>query len=75
MLNLTTMVSLSTRSFEPATGHVERWNDHGAILYRKPIQGMILIWAWVGGLAFGLVSNTIEDKNWWRYPWKRSSTK
>jgi hypothetical protein len=75
LINLSTMASLSTRLIEPSTGHVEAWNDHGTILYRKPVQGVILIWAWVGALAFGLVGNTIEDKNWWKSPHRRSSAK
>jgi hypothetical protein len=64
VINLCTMASLSTRMPEAATAHIEAWNDHGTILYRTPLQGDILVWAWVGALIFGLVGNTIQDKDW-----------
>ena len=66
LVNLALMTSLSTRVPDPATSHIVAWNNHGAILYRTPLQSYLLVWAWLGGLVFGLVARTIEDKNWWR---------
>ena len=66
LVNLATMASFSTRTPDPMTFHTQPWDDHGVTLYRNPWQGFILIWGWVGTLVFGLVSNTIENKDWWK---------
>src|ERR1700722_363327 len=66
MVNLGLMSSQSTKIPDPTTSHIVAWNDHGAIVYRTPLQSFLLVWAWIGGLFFMCVGKTIEDKNWWR---------
>src|SRR5258708_10475962 len=66
LVSLGLMSSQSTKLPDPATSHIEAWNDHGNIVYRTPLQSFLLICAWVGALGFGVTARTIEDKNWWR---------
>ncbi len=66
VVNLGLMDFFSTQRPDPSTYHIDQWNDHGAILYKTPLQSFLLIWAWISGFAFMIIGNTIEDKNWWR---------
>jgi hypothetical protein len=60
------MARFSTKVPDPATSHIDVWNNHGETLYRTPLQSFFLIWAWVGAFVFMVIGKTVENKDWWR---------
>jgi hypothetical protein len=66
LVDVSLVTSQSTTIPDPATSHIVPSQSKRGIVYITPWESFLLIWAWLAGLGFAIVGNTIEDKNWWR---------